>query len=94
MHSEVSNKLIVERGQLLAVSHGRGNRLKGNHWILRQTHQLHQLTVGCLLLYLSATVLHFWYTVLVPIAVTMAVGNWSTFKSYFVLGSLPTQSTI
>ena len=35
--------LQYREGQLLAVSHYRGNRSKINHWILRQTYQLHQL---------------------------------------------------
>ena len=33
---------VVMRGRLLAVSHCRGNKSKVNHWILRQTYQLHQ----------------------------------------------------
>ena len=38
----VTTEALLRGGQLLAVSHCRGNRLKSNHWILHQTHQLHQ----------------------------------------------------
>ena len=36
----LSNYCLHDRGQLLAVSHCRGNRSKINHWILCQTYQL------------------------------------------------------